>query len=151
MDPFVKKGIILPRTKAGLSEKLDDYVVYSVDGAIHACAALHIYNSTQAEIAGVAVDESYSKLGIGVKLINYLINKAKAKAKTIEHYLGAGYTVKASMGHLIDLPKSRMAIDVEKSNVPFAQLQQDLSELGGEMGLSIHVQREEIFDAMHTI
>ena len=44
-----------------------------------------------------------------------------------------------------------MAIDVEKSNVPFAQLQEDLSELGGEMGLSIHIQREEIFDAMHTI
>lgn len=79
MDPFVKKGILLPRTKQSLAEKIDDYVVYSVDGAIHACAALHVYNSTQAEIAGVAVDESYSKLGIGVKLINYLVNKAKAK------------------------------------------------------------------------
>ena len=44
-----------------------------------------------------------------------------------------------------------MAIDVEKANVPFAQLQKDLSELGEEMNLSIHVQRQEIFDAMHTI
>lgn len=44
-----------------------------------------------------------------------------------------------------------MAVDTEKSNVPFLQLQTDLAELGNEMGLSIHIQREEIFDAMHTI
>lgn len=77
MSPFVKKGILLPRTKASLTEKLDDYVVYQVDGGIHACAALHVYSPQQAEIAAVAVDESYSKLGIGVKLINYLVGKAK--------------------------------------------------------------------------
>ncbi|MBO5608706.1 MAG: type I DNA topoisomerase [Treponema sp.] len=41
-----------------------------------------------------------------------VIVESPAKAKTIEHYLGAGYKVKASMGHLIDLPKSRLAIDV---------------------------------------
>lgn len=44
-----------------------------------------------------------------------------------------------------------MAVDAEKANVPFPQLQTDLAELGNEMGLSIHIQREEIFDAMHTI
>ena len=42
-----------------------------------------------------------------------IIVESPAKAKTIEHYLGTGYKVKASMGHLIDLPKSRMAINVE--------------------------------------
>ena len=42
-----------------------------------------------------------------------VIVESPAKAKTIEKYLGPGYTVKASMGHLIDLPKSRLAIDVE--------------------------------------
>ncbi len=42
-----------------------------------------------------------------------VIVESPAKAKTIEHYLGSGYTVKASMGHLIYLPKSRLAIDVE--------------------------------------
>lgn len=79
MDPFIKRGILLPRTKASISEKIDDYVVYQVDGGIHATAALHVYNSSQAEIAGVAVDEAYSKLGIGVKLIHYLLDKAKQK------------------------------------------------------------------------
>ena len=47
-----------------------------------------------------------------------VIVESPAKAKTIEHYLGAGYVVKASMGHLIDLPKSRLAIDVEHDFQP---------------------------------
>lgn len=47
-----------------------------------------------------------------------VIVESPAKAKTIEHYLGTGYTVKASMGHLIDLPKSRLAIDVEDNFQP---------------------------------
>lgn len=79
MDPFVKRGILLPRTKSQIVENLDDYTVYQVDGGIHACAALHVYNKSEAEISAVAVDESYSKLGIGVKLINFLLKKAKEK------------------------------------------------------------------------
>lgn len=47
-----------------------------------------------------------------------VIVESPAKAKTIEHYLGAGYTVKASMGHLIDLPKSRIAINVSNNFEP---------------------------------
>ncbi|MBQ2601754.1 MAG: type I DNA topoisomerase [Treponema sp.] len=47
-----------------------------------------------------------------------VIVESPAKAKTIEHYLGAGYVVKASMGHLIDLPKSRIAIDVDNNFQP---------------------------------
>ena len=47
-----------------------------------------------------------------------VIVESPAKAHTIEKYLGPGYTVKASMGHLIDLPKSRMAIDTENNFAP---------------------------------
>ena len=47
-----------------------------------------------------------------------VIVESPAKAKTIEKYLGPGYTVKASMGHLIDLPKSRIAINVEDNFQP---------------------------------
>ena len=47
-----------------------------------------------------------------------VIVESPAKAHTIEKYLGPGYTVKASMGHLIDLPKSRMAIDIEHGFQP---------------------------------
>ena len=47
-----------------------------------------------------------------------LIVESPAKARTIERYLGSGYTVAASMGHLIDLPKSRVAVDVENRFEP---------------------------------
>ncbi|MDR1788523.1 MAG: type I DNA topoisomerase [Treponema sp.] len=47
-----------------------------------------------------------------------VIVESPHKAETIEKYLGAGYTVKASMGHLIDLPKSRLGIDVEHGYEP---------------------------------
>src|SRR5574344_341610 len=47
-----------------------------------------------------------------------VIVESPAKAKTIEHYLGTGYTFKASMGHLIDLPKSRLAINVDNNFEP---------------------------------
>jgi DNA topoisomerase I len=47
-----------------------------------------------------------------------IIVESPAKGKTIEKYLGKGYTVAASMGHLIDLPKSRLAIDVHDTFEP---------------------------------
>ncbi|MDR2482104.1 MAG: type I DNA topoisomerase [Treponema sp.] len=47
-----------------------------------------------------------------------VIVESPAKAKTIEKYLGSGYSVKASMGHLIDLPKSRMGVKIEDQFEP---------------------------------
>ena len=44
---------------------------------------------------------------------NLVIVESPSKAKTIGKYLGPDYTVKASMGHLRDLPKSTMGVDVE--------------------------------------
>ena len=42
-----------------------------------------------------------------------VIVESPAKARTINRYLGSGYTVKASMGHVRDLPKSSMGVDIE--------------------------------------
>ncbi|MEC5422705.1 type I DNA topoisomerase [Virgibacillus sp. C22-A2] len=47
-----------------------------------------------------------------------VIVESPAKAKTIERYLGKKYTVKASMGHVRDLPKSQMGVDVEDEFKP---------------------------------
>ena len=76
MTPFIQKGILLPRTEKDLEQTYNDYIVFEIDGAVRACAALHIYDKTQAEIAAVAVDETYSHIGIGPKLVGYLIEKA---------------------------------------------------------------------------
>jgi DNA topoisomerase I len=47
-----------------------------------------------------------------------VIVESPAKAKTIERYLGKKYKVKASMGHLIDLPKSQMGVNIEENYEP---------------------------------
>ena len=53
-----------------------------------------------------------------VEKSNLVIVESPSKAKTIGKYLGAEYTVKASMGHLRDLPKSTMGVDIERGFVP---------------------------------
>jgi len=47
-----------------------------------------------------------------------IIVESPAKAKTIKKYLGRGYNVVASMGHVRDLPKSKMGIDIENGFEP---------------------------------
>src|SRR5690606_4633674 len=47
-----------------------------------------------------------------------VIVESPAKAKTIERYLGKKYRVKASMGHIRDLPKSQTGVDVENNYEP---------------------------------
>ena len=49
---------------------------------------------------------------------NLVIVESPAKAKTIQKYLGKGYKVEASMGHIRDLPTSKMAIDIENNFEP---------------------------------
>ncbi len=50
-----------------------------------------------------------------------VIVESPAKAKTIEKYLGKDFRVKASMGHLRDLPKSTLGVDVEQDFDPVYQ------------------------------
>lgn len=75
--PFVSKEILLPRSEQQMEAEYNDFIVYELDGAVRACAALHIYDRTQAEIAALAVDETCAHIGIGPKMIEYLIEKAK--------------------------------------------------------------------------
>ncbi len=47
-----------------------------------------------------------------------VIVESPAKAKTIQKYLGKGYEVVASMGHVRDLPKTRLSVDVKNDFQP---------------------------------
>ena len=49
---------------------------------------------------------------------NLVIVESPAKVKTIKKYLGSSYEVMASNGHVRDLPKSTMGVDVENDYEP---------------------------------
>jgi len=67
--------------------------------------------------AAKTVEKSRSKKKNTEKQILVIV-ESPGKVKTIERYLGPSYVVRASMGHLIDLPKSRTAIDVDHNFEP---------------------------------
>lgn len=77
MRPFIDSGKLLPRTESQLAELVDEFIVYELDGGVHACAGLHQYAGGQCEIEAVAVDENFAHMGIGPKLIKNLFERAK--------------------------------------------------------------------------
>jgi DNA topoisomerase-1 len=71
-----------------------------------------------ADVAGESeapVKKTRAKAGRNGALV---IVESPAKAKTIKKYLGSGYVVKASVGHVKDLPKKKMGIDIEHGFQP---------------------------------
>ncbi len=114
MKPFVDKGILVPRNRAKLEEQLDDFVVYAMDGIIHGCAALHLYEDGKAEIAGLAVENKFIHLNIGRKMVSYLLEKGKEQGlkeifvlttQTSDWFLNMGFTPAG----LNDLPEAKKA------------------------------------------
>jgi len=77
MEPFMQKGILIRRNPEQIQEKKDDYSVFEIDGSIRACGALHEWGESQGEIAAVATDPNYTDLGLGKKIVGFLIEKAK--------------------------------------------------------------------------
>ena len=64
---------------------------------------------------------------------NLVIVESPAKAKTIEGYLGKEFTVRSSYGHVRDLPKSDLAIDVVNDFEPVYEISADKKKLVGEL------------------
>ncbi|MGC9258951.1 MAG: type I DNA topoisomerase [Phycisphaerae bacterium] len=62
-----------------------------------------------------------------------VIVESPAKAKTINKYLGAGYIVKASMGHVRDLPQKGMGVDIEKDFAPTYEVLASRKKLVSEL------------------
>ncbi len=71
-----------------------------------------------------------------------VIVESPAKAKTIGKYLGRGYTVKASMGHIRDLPKSTMGVNVDAGFEPKYLIPRDKSKLVKELKSSVQGAKE---------
>jgi len=62
-----------------------------------------------------------------------VILESPSKAKTVKKYLGDGYDVMASTGHIIDLPKSKMGVDIENDFKPQYVNMKDKSEIIKEL------------------
>jgi len=77
MEPLMQKGILVRRNPEQIQEKKNDYSVLEIDGSIRACGALYDWGESQGEIAAVATDPNYTDLGLGRKIVGYLIEKAK--------------------------------------------------------------------------
>ncbi len=64
---------------------------------------------------------------------NLVIVESPAKAKTIEKFLGSGYTVKSSFGHIRDLSKKNLGIDLEKGFEPDYLVSEDKKKVVSEL------------------
>jgi amino-acid N-acetyltransferase len=76
MEPLMQKGILLRRGPEDIQGKRDDYAVFEIDGQIHACGALHAWGEDQGEIAAIATDPAYADMGLGSRVVRYLIDRA---------------------------------------------------------------------------
>lgn len=73
---------------------------------------------------------------------------AKTTAVCAEHRVNV---VDVTQSVLQDLFAMIMLIDVTDCDIPLTELTDRFEALGNEMGLSIHVMHEDIFNAMHTV
>ena len=73
-----------------------------------------------------------------------VIVESPAKAKTIQKYLGRGFRVEASMGHVRDLPKSDLGVDVERGFAPVYEVSKGKEKVVASLKKSIR-QAEAVY------
>ena len=73
----MQKDVLVRRSPEDVQEKKNDYVVLEIDGSIRACGALHHWGEAQGEIAAVATDPMYTDLGLGRRIVGFLVEKAR--------------------------------------------------------------------------
>ncbi|MFC1615694.1 type I DNA topoisomerase [Patescibacteria group bacterium] len=73
---------------------------------------------------------------------NLVIVESPAKAKTISRFLGKEYKVLASMGHVRDLPKSEMGIDIDKNFEPSYSVSEDKKKVIKELKDALKTSKE---------
>src|SRR6202007_1241245 len=64
---------------------------------------------------------------------NLVIVESPAKAKTIEGFLGKDYTVKSSFGHVRDLAKKGLGVDIENKFAPNYEISPDKTKVIAEL------------------
>lgn len=70
---------------------------------------------------------------------NLVIVESPAKAKTIEKFLGKDFSVKSSIGHIRDMPKKNMGIDIENNFTPTYEITTDKKKVVAELRKAVKV------------
>ena len=82
---------------------------------------------------------------VGKDKVGIIAGVCVALEKINVNILDIGQTVLQNMFTM------NMLVDIEKANVEYAQIVEALNNEGERLGVSIRIQKEEIFDAMHKI
>jgi argininosuccinate lyase/amino-acid N-acetyltransferase len=77
VDLWSRKGENLPRSRDEILEKITDFGVATVDGAVRGCASLWVYEADLAEIRSLGIDEGFHGRGLGRQLVQFFIEKAR--------------------------------------------------------------------------
>ena len=83
-----------------------------------------------------------------------IIVESPAKTRTLKNFLGAGYDIEASMGHVRDLPKSKLGVEVENGFKPqyvaIPERKDVIKKLKGPKGttVTLTVQREGVAEPL---
>lgn len=147
MEPNILNGVLVRRDQQDLERLHQDFVVFEADGAIRGCGALHRFKDGSGEIAGIAVDVHYATLGLGQKIVGYLIGKARRvrlkrvfvlTTKTGDWFETLGFA-KSSPD---ELPSERRAVynPLRNSRVMMLHLDQTGLPESGETPLEIRYQ-----------
>lgn len=78
MRPFIKSGVLLPRTREMILERLGDYSIAVSGDVILGEMALHVYSDNTGELAAVVINPAFEHQGIGGVLMAYMIDKGRA-------------------------------------------------------------------------
>jgi amino-acid N-acetyltransferase len=83
IQPGMENDELLRRSRAEIERRIDDFFVLEIDRSVVACAALHSYPEDRAmELACVCVAPNHENQGIGLKLVHYAENRARAAGAT---------------------------------------------------------------------
>lgn len=79
IESYAVQGIMLPRSREALARHIDSFVVAEIDGDIVGCGSLFQLGPELVEIRSLGMKEGYKGCGIGTKLVDLLVEEARAR------------------------------------------------------------------------
>ena len=78
VNHYAGNGLMLPRSRHTVYQDLRDFLIATEEGRLIGCGALHIVWEDMAEVRSLAVDPAYEGRGVGRRIVEELIEEARA-------------------------------------------------------------------------